>query len=192
MTMPIVHKNELSLEELVLLAQKGNQNAMSHIVMRLMPLVRKKAAKYKSTQLETDDLLQEGLIGLLSAVKGFSCESQKPFLPYAATSVQNSMVSALRKSLGARSVKSADVVPLEEDFMEAPTLSLEEQQDLREDCERLWNLVMTRLSKTEKQALHLFLCGYSYAEVAEKMQISEKSVDNALQRVRTKLKKDTL
>ena len=192
MATPIVHKNELPLEELVLLAQRGNQSAMSHIVMRLMPLVRQKAAKYKSTQLETDDLLQEGLIGLLSAVKGFSCESQKPFLPYAATSVQNSMVSALRKSLGARSVKSADVVPLEEDFMEAPTLSLEEQQDLREDCERLWNLVMTRLSKTEKQALHLFLCGYSYAEVAEKMQISEKSVDNALQRVRTKLKKDTL
>lgn len=186
---PMVHKNTVPLETLVLAAQKGDETAFSQLVTRLLPLVRRQATKYKSQELDADDLLQEGFIGLLSAVRGYHTASGKPFLPYVSVCVQNSILSALRKTSGGRSVNPAEVVPWEDDFMETPAPSLEEQQDLREKCETLWQSVATRLSNTEKQVLKLFLVGLSYGEIAERLEITPKSVDNALQRVRAKLKK---
>ncbi len=188
MAEPMVHENAFPLESLVLAAQKGDEAAFSQLVTRLLPLVRRQAAKYNCQELDADDLLQEGFIGLLSAVRGYHAEGEKPFLPYVSVCVQNSILSALRKTRGGRGVNPAEIVPWEDDFMESPAPSIEEQQDLREQCDALWQFVATHLSETEKQVLKLFLTGLSYGEIAELLGITSKSVDNALQRVRAKLK----
>ena len=184
---PTLYENSISLETLVLAAQKGEEEAYSALVLRLLPFVRRQATNYKCTELEADDLLQEGFIGMLSAVRKFDCTAQKPFLPYVCRSIQNSMLSALRKTAGAKG--QAVTVPLEEDLVEFSAPSLEEMQDLREECESVWQHVTTRLSNTEKQVLRFFLNGLSYEEIAMQLAMNAKSVDNALQRVRRKLKK---
>lgn len=189
MAEPIVHEKEASLEALVLSAQTGDSEAATRLVMQMMPLVRRQATKYQTTELDVDDLSQEGFIGLLSAVRGFNPEKGLPFVAYASVCVQNSILSALRKSLGAKSLKAQDFVPLDDEILQSPALSLEQQQDLREECERVWQFVATRLSETEQRVLRLFLSGLSYGEIASQIGTNAKSVDNALQRVRAKLKK---
>ena len=82
-----------------------------------------------------------------------------------------------------------ELVPWEDNLGAAPSLSLEEMQNLREECKQILDAIETGLSATEKSVLKLFLSGLSYCEIAEKIGSSPKSVDNALQRVRHKLKK---
>lgn len=187
MTKPADKSRNVS-EKLVLSAQQGDEAAFSRLVAEMMPLVRRQAAKYKSILLDGDDLFQEGMLGLLSATHSYR-SGEALFETYAMVCVNNSILSALRKSTGGKSVRAVDSVPLDDCLLPNSILSLEEQHDLRDECERLLRFVQTRLSKKEQTVLQLFLNGFSYNEIAAKTGITSKSVDNALQRVRHKLKK---
>ena len=97
------------------------------------------------------------------------------------------MITVLRRAVGGKSVRTQDTVPLESK-LSASDLTVEEHQDLREECENLLRRVDTKLSQNERTVLYLFLSGLSYREIAERLGKTPKSVDNALQRVRHKLK----
>ena len=84
-------------------------------------------------------------------------------------------------------MRTQDTVPLDAD-VPAPELTVEAYGDLREECETLLRRVDTKLSSNERTVLYLFLSGLSYREIAERLGKTPKSVDNALQRVRHKLK----
>lgn len=172
---------------LALSAQRGDREALSHLAAEMIPLVRSQAAKYKSFLLDRDDLFQEGMLGLLSAVRTYSKNGGASFRTYAAVCIHNHIVSALRKSTGG--AQAAEFVPLDDRFLPDAAQSPEEQQMLRDECEKLLQSVSTRLSPAERTVLRLFLNGFSYKEIAEKIGTTPKSVDNALQRVRHKLKK---
>lgn len=182
-------KSSISCEALVLSAQQGNSAAFSRLVAEMMPLVRRCAARYSDRTLDHDDLVQEGLLGLLSAVHTYKSGCGTSFEPYAGVCINNRILSALRRSAGGKSVRTAAFVPLDECVLPDSQLTLEERQDLRDECERLLHFVETDLSPSEQTVLKLFLSGLSYREIAEKLGTTPKSVDNALQRVRHKLKK---
>lgn len=177
-----------SSEELVLSAQQGDREAFSRLAAELMPLVRQSAARYSATLLDHDDLMQEGMLGLISAVRTYKADRGIPFEAYARTCVNNKILSALRKAASGKSVRAGDVVSLDAHTLSDASLPLEEQQDLRDACERIMHFAQNELSKSEKAVLHLFLGGLSYREIAERIGGTPKSVDNALQRVRRKLK----
>ena len=181
--------SEHATEALVLAAQKGDHAAFSRLIADMLPLVRRQSAKYKSILLDSDDLLQEGLLGLMTAVRTYRPGGEASFPTYARVCVNNRIRSALRKVSGAKRVPENELVPWEDNLGAAPSLSLEEMQDLREECKQILDAIETGLSATEKSVLKLFLSGLSYCEIAEKIGSSPKSVDNALQRVRHKLKK---
>lgn len=176
-------------EALVLAAQQGDHAAFSRLIADMLPLVRRQSAKYKSVLLDSDDLLQEGLLGLMAAVRTYRFGGDASFSTYACVCVNNQIRTALRKVSGAKSVPTAQSVPWEDNLGAAPSQSLEELQDLREEYKQILDFIETGLSATEKSVLKLFLSGLSYCEIAEKIGSSPKSVDNALQRVRHKLKK---
>lgn len=184
----LTDKFPASSEELVLSAQQGDREAFSRLAAECMPFVRRSAARYSTELLDRDDLMQEGMLGLLSAVRTYKADHGIPFEAYARTCVHNKILSALRKAAGGKSVRAGDVVSLDAQMISDVSLPLEERQDLRDACERIMHFAQNELSKSEKAVLHLFLGGLSYREIAERIGGTPKSVDNALQRVRRKLK----
>ena len=166
-------------------ARHGNEQALAAVLSRQMPQIRSLAAKAVQPGLDYDDAVQEGLIGLLSALRTFNGEKGAAFSTYANTCVQNAIASAVR---GAQRKKHA---PLNTSVPYTEQESIPGPEELLLQSERYHQTMQsidTRLSAMEKQVLGLFLDGCSYGVIAKRLEISEKAVDNALQRVRLKLK----
>lgn len=180
-------QTDTSLDELVFAARQGDDLAFAKLAAAMMPAIRALAKSFSCTAMDADDLTQEGLLALLSAVHTYTSGADASFQTYAGVCLRNRMLSALRKASGGKSVRAQDTVSLTAD-LPAPDLTVEAYGELREECETLLRRVDTKLSFNERTVLYLFLSGLSYREIAERLGKTPKSVDNALQRVRHKLK----
>ena len=99
------------------------------------------------------------------------------------------IISAVKNASGGKSIRRDLLVPLETDFLSVPELSYDDDLVVKDECNRIFGFIETKLSERERSILKLFLSGLSYGEIAQRLGSSSKSVDNALQRVRRKLKK---
>ena len=146
-----------------------------------------KANSMANSAVDADDLMQEGLLGLLRAISSFSPEREIKFLTFADVCISNRMKTLLiRSNRVALPVEDTEQVALTDQEME-----LENPESIlmqKERVEELFVEMKSVLSKREYEIFGLFLCGMRYEQMAQKLQITEKSVDNALQRVRRKLK----
>ncbi len=172
-------------------ARSGDSEAMTDLIMQLLPFIRQKAASASlSSGMDAEDLAQEGLIGLLGAVRSFRAERGASFTGYACTCILNSMRSAMRRGLRAGAVPAAAVVPMEQadglgDLREDP----QEIVARRDEAQRLRQKLDELLSEMERQVLRMYLAGSKYGEIAAALGLRDsKAVDNALQRIRKKLK----
>lgn len=171
-------------------ARAGDDAAMASLISDYLPFIRQKAASAAPVcGQDAEDLAQEGLIGLLSAVRSFDFCGTAAFRTYARTCIVNSIRSAMRRASRPGAVPVRAVLPIDS----ADELcTADDPQDIvvgREEAERLLAFVDKHLSVREQQVLRLYLSGNSYAAVAEKLGLSDsKAVDNALQRIRKKLK----
>lgn len=179
----------MSYDEQVLLAQKGDESAMAFLVTEMMQLVRIQSLQFSNTKLESDDLFQEGMLGIISAIHSYKLGNGANFKTYASVCVKNRMISAIRKFESTKAVHNGECVSISDNQLVADELSLEERLIINEQCEKLIKNINEKLSVTERNVLKLFLSGLCYDEIAKKLGSSPKSVDNALQRVRQKLKK---
>ena len=174
--------------ELLLLAQAGDDRAFTMLVALYEPMLRAQVAHFRFPRADADDMAQEGLLGLLSAVRTFSPEKSASFRTYAAVCVRNRLLSAWR-----RTAARAAEVPVEDtaavmDSLEAssvadPAALLVEREAAEDFLERM----RKSLSNREYAVLLRYLNGFSYGEIAAELQVSSKAVDNALQRARQKL-----
>lgn len=169
-------------------AQIGNEQALAWLIDRQMPQIRTLAARAVRPGMEYDDAVQEGVIGLYSALCTFDAEKGASFATYACICVQNAMASAVRASQRRKHVPLNSAAPYgeEQEFVPGP----EEQLLQSEQIASTLHSIDTRLSRREKQVLLLAVQGCSYAQIARRLGIKEKAVDNALQRVRLKLKQE--
>ena len=171
-------------------ARAGDDAAMASLISDYLPFIRQKAASAASVcGLDAEDLAQEGLIGLLNAVRSFDFYGAAAFRTYACTCILNSIRSAMRRVSRPGAVPAHAVLPIDSaDDLPAA----DDPQDIvvgREEAARLLSYVDKHLSAREQQVLRLYISGCSYAAVAEKLGLSDsKAVDNALQRIRKKLK----
>lgn len=184
-------------EQLVSLVDSGSGDAFAELTARYMALVRAKAAPLRSSALEADDLCQEGLMGLLNAVHGYRPDSGASFRTYAGTCISNRMITACRAAASRKNLPLNNFVSLDEEtedrsigpqFASSQITNPETLLIDRENLETIRNRIEKNLSKMEQRVLSLYLGGCSYAEIAEKLELSEKAVDNAIQRARRKLK----
>ncbi len=176
--------NDLSDEELVVLARDKNDEAFTLLVSRCSGMLRALSAKYCTGSLESEDLVQEGLLGLLSAVQTYKPSAGVAFRTYAYACARNRMVSALRHRDGVEAEPLDDEdEPLILSNNDDPASLLVRQEELQQLCERL----RAGLSPLEYRVLMAHLGGYSYREIAKRLGITEKAVDNARQRLRRKL-----
>lgn len=166
-----------------LLALPYDENAVSELIARYRGIVEFEVKKFARNDADRDDLIQEGMLGLLSAIRTFYAERQVKFSTYASKCVKNRIITAVNKS------NKADMLLISEDFEIADsTLSPEEEYLLRERVCEISEKIRSSLSQLEKNVLFMNLMGKSYEQTAEKFCVSIKTVDNALQRARKKLK----
>jgi RNA polymerase sporulation-specific sigma factor len=182
---------ERSDDALVSKAQEGDTQALDRILRRYMPLVKAKANRPAAPGLERDDFLQEGMIGLFKAVRDFRVEIGAPFGAFAAMCVDRQIATAARAANRNKHVPLNQSVPLVfgDGAEEHPALkdsgalnpltaliSAESMQQAGKE-----------LTALESQVLGLRLNGRSYRDIAASTGLSEKSIDNALQRAKHKI-----
>lgn len=171
-------------EELAVLA-KHSTEAEGILLSRYLHLIQYYAFRYASGT-DADDLVQEGLIALLYAIPQYEPQKGKKFSAFAQVCIQNRMKNVLLKER-----KNPEPVENLEEYQSADFIdeATPESIFLEKEQARLFRRqVMDLLSDKEWQVLELIVEGASYAETAQKLGIPEKSVDNAMQRIRRKMR----
>lgn len=177
---------ELSDDQLVSLACTENEEAFASLVSRYSSMLHRLSVQYSGTSpLDAEDLAQEGVLGLLSAVRTYRSGGEASFSTYACTCMRNRILSAVRRAQGTPPLlNNPDESPV------ADTVSADTPEALlvrREELESLRAHLRSALTELEYRVLMHYLGAYSYEEIAASLGISRKAVDNALQRLRRKL-----
>ena len=174
-------------EELAVLSQTSVE-AEAELLKRYFRLVRFHAGRFASTSADADDLTQEGLITLLRVMKQFDSSQNTKFSSFAQVCIINKMRSLVRSQQNSAVPEEDLIRKLEEkgeliDSQTPETILI--QKESYESCRMQ---VMAMLSDKEWKILQCVLQGNSYAKTAEILHISIKSVDNAMQRIRRKMR----
>ncbi|MDR1463929.1 MAG: sigma-70 family RNA polymerase sigma factor [Oscillospiraceae bacterium] len=175
-------------ETLAQLAQAGNAEAFALLIARTVPLAQARAAQFfsagRGAAQTAEDLAQEGMLGALSAVTTFRPEKGASFRTYASACINNRILSALRRG------RSEATVPLPEEDLPARGADADPQDifSMMEETHRVMEAIRLRLTDLERGVAEAYLAGERYDQIAARLQVTPKAVDNAIQRVRRKLK----
>ena len=200
--MGIKNYREYSDELLVSMARDGDEKAEDFLLKKYKDFVRSKARAYFLVGGDSDDLIQEGMIGLYNAISHYDESKASSFMTYAAICINNKLLSAVSADNRKKNEPLNGYVSLysviTDDAGEAASLSevLPDMDNvnpediiLNEEQEKLAKKrLLGKLSKLEKEILSYYLEGMSYSEIAALIGKTDKSVDNAIQRIRSKMK----
>jgi len=183
--------------ELQTAASSGDRVAEEVLVERYMRLVRSCARPLFLAGGDSEDLIQEGMFGVLSAIRQFDPKGGASFRTFAEHCVRMRLLSAVKSASRLKHLPLNDGLSLEQlsEDSNAHISAMSEilrqnPEDLilaRERTEELYAELSKCLSKLEKQVLDLYLDGLSYREIAQYLKRDEKAIDNAVQRIRRKL-----
>lgn len=186
--------NELTDEALVQLNKQGDGMAFDELYSRYITLIRSLARTYFLVGGDEEDLCQEGLIGLFSAVNAYDAEKQgsSSFKTFAYKCIKSRILNLISLSRAEKhralndSVSIQEVVENETDgFISSPEDKVIGEEGLKE----LIYEIKSQLSNFEIQVFNLYVEGEKYTEIAEKLNKTPKSVDNAIQRIKEKTKR---
>ena len=196
----------ISDEELILRLRDGESNITDFIMDKYKNLVRSKAKTMYILGADTEDLIQEGMIGLFKAIRDYDCGRDASFYTFADLCVSRQMYTAVQASrrekhvplntyISLYSVNSAAEREEGEDVQLINALASgsgtnpEELLIDKENVENIERIIEKELSSFEKEVLDLYVIGMSYSQIAKVLGRDEKSTDNALQRIKTKIKR---
>ncbi len=195
-------ERELEDLQLVIKARNGDGGAMDTLIRRYTGFVRLKASSYFLAGGDSEDLIQEGLIGLYKAVRDFRSDKETSFRSFAELCITRQIITAIKtatrfKHAPLNTYVSFSQTPAGQDSEGDCTLGdalpgpvVDEPSVVVISTEELQSLVFclgTGLSGLESDALRLYLEGSSYEEMAERLEVDTKTIDNALQRVKRKI-----
>ncbi len=187
--------NKSSDIELVKLAQTGNETAMNELIEKFWYIPVSIVRSYYLVGGETDDLLQEGRLGVLNAINSFN-ESKGEFKTYVYSCVKNRIISCIKTFNAIKHKPLKDYVSLSggnDDgdktlIIQDPKLGPEDIFIVNESEKELNLALKNSLSETEFKILGLYIEGLSYADISQKVNKNLKSVDNAIQRTKKKIR----
>src|SRR4051794_7726084 len=186
---------------LVALAKRGSADAYERIVKRYRGFVRLKASSYFLLGGESEDLIQEGLVGLYKAIRDYRTDRESSFRNFAELCITRQMITAVKTASRNKHAPLNQSIS----FATTPTASGDGESTLEEilpgsrtedpaskviSTEELGSLVeclTSVLSDLESEVLTCYLDGRSYEEIADRLACDTKTVDNALQRVKRKV-----
>lgn len=167
-----------------------NNTDIEKLLEEYKPLVISIARKYSLTGADLDDLIQEGMIGLYGGINSYDKNKNDNFAIFASLCIKRRILTAIKKNNSLKSSYFKDLF-CDDELYQNEIPSIEDNPEnkiiIKEDFGLLKQEILSKLTTTEKKVLGEFLSGKSYEKISEKLNISKKSVDNALSRVRTKL-----
>lgn len=184
-------------EELIRMLRSGRPEVTDYLMEKYKNLVRGKANTLFLIGGDTDDLIQEGMIGLFKAIRDYDETREASFRHFAELCVTRQLYTVIEASNRKKNTPLNSYVPLdtgasdteppEELLLAFQEASPEELVIRAEDLRDLKRAVTERLSSMEKKVLSLYLSGMSYLQIAEALNKPPKSIDNALQRIKRKV-----
>lgn len=197
--------SQLSDEETIQLIQDGDKEAVDYLLEKYKNLVKRKAKTLYLIDGDKDDLIQEGMIGLYKAIRDFDLDKEAVFYSFAELCITRQIYSAIKFSNRKKNIPLNTYISLNEP-------ANQQFQDNKEECATLEDIVPTtwiqnpeqlvidkestnvieyelgkRLSKFEKEVLYYYLQDKKYNHIAQITGRDAKSIDNAIQRIRSKL-----
>lgn len=183
-------------------AQIGDDKAVEALLEAYKPLVLSRASRYYLTGQDRDDLIQEGMIALFSAVLRCPAERYASFSSYAFQAVDNRLIDLVRQNNSQKMQVILEALSLDADLkpgklnsdlsladiVRSEDIGPDHQIILKETRQRLYTWIQEKLSPREREVLMAFASGDSYKDIAQDLDISVKGVDSALQRARSKLR----
>ena len=187
----------LSDNTLLQMASENDRLAEEALAERYTRLVRMCARPLFLAGGDSEDLIQEGMFGLLSAIRQFSPDSGTSFHTFAEHCIRMRLLSAVKSASRLKHFPLNDGMSLEL-LSEDPCSPLSTTSEIfqrspedlvlaKESKEELYRIFAQCLSKLEARVLEQYLDGLSYREIAERLGKDEKGIDNAVQRIRRKL-----
>lgn len=193
-------------EELIIRIRDGESEITDYIIDKYKDLVRKKAQKMYILGGDNEDIIQEGMIGLFKAVRDYDPGRDASFFTFADICISRQMYTAIQAadrkkhfplnhyiSLYGSSGGNDDEVGEEMQLINAleasPEKNPEERMISRENVARIEQIISDELSPLERQVCDLCMVGLNYIEISKILGRDEKSTDNALQRVKNKIRK---
>lgn len=194
---------EMSDEQLIGQLRSGDSGVMDYILDKYKPLVRKKANAVFLIGGETDDLIQEGMIGLFKAVRDYDEGKEASFFSFAELCITRQLYKAVEASNRKKHAPLNTYISFysetgEEGHSLAETLTTggmgdPEQMIIdQENLKQFWDGLREHLSPMEQQVLDEYLQGNNYQQIAEHMNKPPKTIDNALQRIKTKVRQEVI
>ena len=188
---------------LVLRARNGNHGALDQLIRQYQPFVRLKASSYFLAGGDSDDLLQEGLIGLYKAIRDYRVDRETSFRSFAELCITRQIITAIKGATRNKhqplngyisfSHTPAGVDPeggectLGDAIAGSPTMDPASQVISSDEIDSLVGMLGSSLSPLESEVLGSFMSGKSYEAIAERAGCDPKAVDNAMQRVKRKI-----
>ncbi len=182
-------------------ARSGDREAEETLVLRYGRLVRACARPYFLAGGNGEDLIQEGMIGLLKAIRDYDPRRSTSFKAFAELCIRSRLLSAIQTASRDKHMPLNTYIPFEpplfseqeqpllaaQDSLQNPEALIIGKEELRELLQNLY----AQLSRFEAEVLDLYLNGFSYAEIADRTGKQTKAVDNAVQRIRRKMAKQS-
>ena len=198
-----VSKSQLQVDDsyLIALAKQGDPTAYDRLVRRYHGFVRLKASSYFIAGGDSDDLMQEGLVGLYKAIRDYRTDRQSSFRNFAELCITRQIITAVKTATRNKHVPLNQYVSfattpagasegestLEEMLPGSPVHDPANQVISSEELRSLVDCLASTLSELESRVLALYLDGRSYEEIGGIVECDTKTVDNALQRVKRKV-----
>lgn len=191
-------------EELIDLLKEGESSITDYIMDKYKYLVRSKAQSMYILGADSEDLIQEGMIGLFKAIRDYDCGRDASFHTFADLCVSRQMYKAVQAAKRQKHIPLNTYISLYGSFQEQngeeggnladflfsrTELNPEDMFIDKESAQDLEKRIEQELSAFENQVLDLYMTGMGYAQIAKVLGRDEKSTDNALQRVKSKIKK---
>ena len=180
-------------EELLELLNGGQEDVMDYLIDKYKSMVRKKARVLYLMGGDQDDLIQEGMIGLFKAVRDYRKDKDASFYTFAQLCVDRQLYNAVQSSNRQKHRPLNSYISLNSQEGENELRSFQQNSPEsividREDAQTTEQKIREQLSEFENQVLEKYLNGENYLQIADAMDRSPKSIDNALQRIRSKVR----
>ena len=180
-------------EELIARLRAGEREITDYLIDKYKSLVRTRARALYLVGGDHEDLIQEGMLGLFKAVRDYRSGKEASFATFAGLCIDRQMYSAVASSQRQKHQPLNSFVSLSEPVSEQELRLVDEETPeeimiSRENVQGMYERIRERLSKFEYKVLELYLKGYDYTQIAEKLDRQPKAIDNALQRIRSKVR----
>ena len=185
--------DEISDEELIARLRAGETAIEDYLMEKYKGLVRQKARAMFLIGGDTDDLIQEGMIGLFKAIRDYRGDKEASFYTFAQLCVDRQMYNAIQSSTRQKHQPLNSYISMNGEEWETQMGSKTEQSPetiiiAQENAVQMEEKIRKQLSTFENEVLTLYLDGNNYQQIGEKMNKSSKSIDNALQRIKGKVR----